>query len=579
MYKSISPVIFSLLIPMSFLLAGCPSGKTNDCPAGEIRRDGNCLKLCNDSTMCEEGEVCFSGLCMDPGVGTCGDGVLNDGEECDNGASNNDTAACTSKCKQATCGDLLVQESVEQCDDGNTDDETACAYGTATCKGCSASCATLTLTGSFCGDGTNDAEETCDDGNTVAETACAYGNATCTPCNADCSAELSLTGSYCGDGTNDAEETCDDSNTVAETACTYGNATCTSCNADCSAELSLIGAYCGDDTTNGLDGEACDDGNTTTETNCGYGSPNCTVCDAICSAEFNLTNGRYCGDGTDDAEEACDDGNTDVETACAYGTPSCTPCNADCSATLSLTGSYCGDGTTDGGDGEACDDGNTQTESACSGAAATCAVCDSDCSAERNLMACGGSYCDSATHFCNNGTCTALPTDWTCNEAVPEIGANGTLTGPGGGNVIQVTPDSTFTMNASNVSASACPTCMFQYYLGLFAGTSGDSNDPKEGCSAAQSLGDGWNNSFCQNCTNNPYCTEECLSSQANATCFCNNYYDDNSGGSYNFSYNFTYTAPTAPGLYLLKQGTTSHYRCVGTGGGTTLGAVCVGNP
>ena len=132
MFRRTGLLTATLLLSSCFILCGCGSAENDYCPAGEMRRDANCLKVCNDSTMCEEGEVCFSGLCMDPGVGTCGDGVLNKGEGCDNGANNSDTGACTTSCRQATCGDGLLQDSVEQCDDGNATDETECEYGTET---------------------------------------------------------------------------------------------------------------------------------------------------------------------------------------------------------------------------------------------------------------------------------------------------------------------------------------------------------------------------------------------------------------------------------------------------------------
>ena len=46
----------------------------------------------------------------------CGDGVLDDGEECDDGEDNADNAACTAKCTINICGDGLVFDGVEECD-------------------------------------------------------------------------------------------------------------------------------------------------------------------------------------------------------------------------------------------------------------------------------------------------------------------------------------------------------------------------------------------------------------------------------------------------------------------------------
>lgn len=48
----------------------------------------------------------------------CGDGVVDEGEQCDLGPSNSDEGECTLACQLAFCGDGLVHAGVEQCDDG-----------------------------------------------------------------------------------------------------------------------------------------------------------------------------------------------------------------------------------------------------------------------------------------------------------------------------------------------------------------------------------------------------------------------------------------------------------------------------
>jgi cysteine-rich repeat protein len=55
----------------------------------------------------------------------CGDGVLNDGEECDDGNAV-DTDDCPSTCLIAACGDSFVRSGVEECDDANNIDSDAC---------------------------------------------------------------------------------------------------------------------------------------------------------------------------------------------------------------------------------------------------------------------------------------------------------------------------------------------------------------------------------------------------------------------------------------------------------------------
>jgi cysteine-rich repeat protein len=55
----------------------------------------------------------------------CGNGVQNSGEECDDG-NNIDGDSCTNACKAARCGDGVVNIALEQCDDGNNRDGDYC---------------------------------------------------------------------------------------------------------------------------------------------------------------------------------------------------------------------------------------------------------------------------------------------------------------------------------------------------------------------------------------------------------------------------------------------------------------------
>ncbi|MEC7521477.1 MAG: DUF4215 domain-containing protein [Myxococcota bacterium] len=58
----------------------------------------------------------------------CGDGRLDPGESCDEGAANADTGSCTTACVPSACGDGLLQRaSDETCDDGNDDLLDGCA--------------------------------------------------------------------------------------------------------------------------------------------------------------------------------------------------------------------------------------------------------------------------------------------------------------------------------------------------------------------------------------------------------------------------------------------------------------------
>ncbi len=90
----------------------------------------------------------------------CGNGVLDAGEDCDDGNLVNGDG-CSSICEVELCGDGVVDPG-EACDDGNV------TAG----DGCSATC-----TVEECGNGVVDAGEACDDGNVTPGDGC---SATCT---------------------------------------------------------------------------------------------------------------------------------------------------------------------------------------------------------------------------------------------------------------------------------------------------------------------------------------------------------------------------------------------------------------
>lgn len=255
--------------------------------------DEDCT-VCGDGVVsAADGEECDDGN-LDPTDGCtdscqyarCGDGILWSGfEACDQlGVP---SATCDSDCTEPECGDLLVNlGNGEQCDDGNADENDACAScqvafcgdghlwsGREVCDPaidpdtCYGDC-----TQSACGDGTvvAAAGEVCDDGNVVTESQCPYGTVFCTTCNASCSAQVQLLGPYCGDGILTSPETCDDSNTVNESRCAYGVPSCEVCSSSCTL-VPRTGDLCGDGVAN-FPFEDCDDGNSLA---CGTCSANC----------------------------------------------------------------------------------------------------------------------------------------------------------------------------------------------------------------------------------------------------------------------------------------------------------------
>ena len=131
----------------------------------------------------------------------CGDGVVQPAldEECDDGPANADNAACTEACEAAKCGDGLIWEGVEECD--NEDDNKIGGYGDCTPGDC-------TWWGDHCGDGVVQKEhEECDLG---AEDNEADGNACTKSCKLDGKAMFVTSKSYTGKlgGLSGADDRC-----------------------------------------------------------------------------------------------------------------------------------------------------------------------------------------------------------------------------------------------------------------------------------------------------------------------------------------------------------------------------------
>ncbi|MDC0723132.1 DUF4215 domain-containing protein [Nannocystis bainbridge] len=204
--------------------AVCPDDCTDLCGDGlcQAGEDTTCPRDCEP---CEGAAcVCGDGLCG-PGESmltcpddcsepTCGNGVQEDGEVCDDGNDDN-TDACLDTCALATCGDGLLWAGEEECDDGPDNGPD---------KPCNELCEA-----SACGDGQLGPGETCDDGNDIDTDACTNA---CQP--ATCGDDILWTG----------EEQCDDGNDVDTDACTNA----------CQP------ATCGDNIV-WTDEEECDDGN------------------------------------------------------------------------------------------------------------------------------------------------------------------------------------------------------------------------------------------------------------------------------------------------------------------------------
>ena len=213
---------------------------------------------------------------VDPPAPFCGDGAVDPGEECDDGAANSDDAACTSACKAAVCGDGLVHAGDEQCDAG---------AGNGPGQACKAD-----STPTVCGDGDKGPGEGCDDGNQVDDDACTNA------CKL----------ASCGDGLLQPGEECDDNNDDNGDACldTCVKASCGDGYVHAGVEL------CDDGDTDNSDActalcapPACDDGiKSGGESAIDCGGPECDPCakgqactkDSDCQS--GACNGGACGD-------------------------------------------------------------------------------------------------------------------------------------------------------------------------------------------------------------------------------------------------------------------------------------------
>ena len=333
-----------------------------------------------------------------PAVPSCGDGVLDPGEECDDGNldvhddctfqcwlancgdrqlrtdpvnpadveacdSGDDSAHCDSDCSLVQCGDGYHNGAAgEHCDDGNTVSADGCRADCGSDETCGngvldnhlpmnpsndpSECLSATLQSTNCA-------EVCDDGNTISGDGC----------SANCLSEETCRNGIVdisGNGADNPPEACDDGNAIDSDGCRNdcrSEAVCGNGLLDPATEQCDSGAHesaacdraadpndpnnctlpiCGDGHRNALAGEACDPGTIGTDV---------AACDANCTLPV-------CGDGhaNSAASEQCDPGAVGVNTA---------TCDLDCTIAV------CGDARVNATAGEQCDDGNHVNTDAC----------------------------------------------------------------------------------------------------------------------------------------------------------------------------------------------------------------------
>ncbi|MCA9657536.1 MAG: hypothetical protein KC486_04280 [Myxococcales bacterium] len=130
--------------------AGSESDTTSDSDTGDAPYCGNGVVDDALEEECDDGDaVDDNGCTNDCTLPACGDGILQAGEECDDGLANNNNGKCVADCHTNVCGDGYPGPD-EECDDGNDKEG----------DGCNLQCAL-----EMCGNGVVDADEYCDDAN------------------------------------------------------------------------------------------------------------------------------------------------------------------------------------------------------------------------------------------------------------------------------------------------------------------------------------------------------------------------------------------------------------------------------
>jgi fibro-slime domain-containing protein len=339
------------------------------------------------------------------------------------------------------CGDAMVNQATETCDDGNAMPGDGCngvcsVEPFSVCPPGGGPC-TSTLR---CGDGMRSPGEACDDGNVDPNDGCAPDCLAVDPgyyCPTP--GELCMRSEgECGDSKVQPGETCDDGGVADGDGCTVlcrvePGWRCTQPGMPC-----ILVPECGNGKKEGA--EECDDLNTNSADGC---SSTCRVeIGWLCETPGMPCRQTKCGDGKQEGSECCDDGNQiplDGCTAECRCEPSC-PVSGACTA-------KCGNGIVEGA--ETCDDGNLASGDGCTATCQpepgftcttpACEIVDGDCVLivpvtyrDFNGHAATGGHPDFQPGFNSSGAVQGLVQDALDMEGKPVLSSKASSDGAGG---------------------------------------------------------------------------------------------------------------------------------------------------
>ena len=242
---SVRHVLVSLVVAFPWLLqVGCSAGSAKDTTGVTSHVNGGDASVDDQPGQLGDGDADP----QDPGDGDRGDGDEGDGDKGDGDEGDGDNAS------DALCGDGVVDEGVETCDDGNTAAHDGCDDQCMLERGWQCPAAGLACVAAMCGDGivagVGALGEQCDD----------RGDKAGDGCSPDCKVEdgWACDGegchrTVCGDGSIEGNEGCEDGNDDPFDACG-------ACQARPKCGVGACEVVCGDGIL--FPEEACEDGNT-----------------------------------------------------------------------------------------------------------------------------------------------------------------------------------------------------------------------------------------------------------------------------------------------------------------------------